>query len=160
VSSLVFLFFSFFFIDISMISGVVQEAKSKRTASFAARAAAVGISYFEVYAVGSSNIGWESGIPANQISTTNNHGGSAMRVAVLQVGLGDANDGAMGGASVQPYLTSRLCGSDLHNCTSGDIVTGFLRYYSFDGQQGGFFSNSSNSVANPFGFWSDSISVQ
>jgi len=46
-------------------------------------------------------------------------------------------NGSMGGSSVSPYLTERLCGSDLHDCVSGEIVTGFLSYYSFDGQQGG-----------------------
>jgi hypothetical protein len=52
------------------------------------------------------------------------------------------------------------CGSNLHVCSAGEIITGYLYLFNYSGQQGGHFSVSANSVANPFGFWSDSIYIQ
>jgi len=141
--------------DLSDLSSINKKSKS----SISTKSAGTGVSYFEVYAVGSSNVGWEL-VSSNQSSTSYNHGGSQLRVAVLQVGLGNPNNATMGSINTSNYASDYLCGSNLHICNSGEIVTGFLRYYSFDGQQSGYFSNSTNSVANPFGYWSDSISIQ
>ena len=143
-------------LDLSNIGETVKNSKKHASST---RAPASGISYFEVYAVGSSNIGWEVPISSTQSSTAYNHGGSLMRIAVLQVGLGNPNNATMGGSSATRYRTDLLCGSNLHSCSPGEIITGYLYYYSFDGQQGGFFSNSSNSIVYPFGFWQDSISI-
>jgi len=124
------------------------------------QAAASGITYFEVAGVGSSNVGgWES-ITQLQTVTALNHGGALLRVAVLQIGLGNPNNGTLGALSVSRYRTDLLCGSDLHLCLVGETIIGYLYYYAFDGQQSGFFTNSSNSVAVPFGFWQDSIFIQ
>jgi len=119
---------------------------------------ATGITYFEIYAVGSSNVGWEYP-SANQSYTSQNHGGSILYTAVLQVGLGNNNGATMNALTKQPFQTQRLCGSDLHNCVAGEIVTGFLYYFNYSGQQSGNFVDSANSVASPFGYWSDSIYI-
>ncbi|GAB4182386.1 MAG: hypothetical protein Tsb002_03610 [Wenzhouxiangellaceae bacterium] len=147
-------------LDISGLADLVDAKLQAETDKEDNRAPAQGITYFEVYAVGSSNIGWELNIPAIQQTTTYDHGGALMRVVVLQVGLGNPNNASMGGMTTGRYLTENLCGADLHWCSPGETITGFLYYYAFDGLQNGFFTNSSNSVATPFGFWSDSISVR
>lgn len=123
-------------------------------------AAATGITYFEIAAVGSSNVGWE--YPQSYLqSTIEDHGGSILYVAVLQLGLGNNNGSNMNGLSKSPFQTDRLCGSDSHYpCVSGETITGFIYYFNYSGQQTGFFTASANSVASPFGFWSDSISIR
>ena len=66
----------------------------------------------------------------------------------------------MNGLTKSPQSSQPRCGSDLHVCSSGEIVTGFLYLFNFSGQQGGNFVVSANSVASPFGYWSDSIYIQ
>lgn len=121
---------------------------------------APGISYFQTYAVGSSSAGvWEF-IGANQASTVLDHGGASLSVAVIQLGYG------FGGASLNVpgvlYAEDHLCASQssLHFCNIGEIVVGFLDYYSFDGQQFGNFTAFSDSTASPFGRWTDSLSIR
>ena len=127
--------------------------------SVASLAAASGISYFEIGQVGSSNVGWES-ISPNQLSTASNHGGSLLYTYVWQVGLGNINNASMNGLTKSPQSSEPRCGSNLHQCISGETVTGFLYLFNFSGQQGGNFTVSANSVASPFGYWSDSIYIQ
>ncbi len=143
------------------VKAALDSIKENKKSSVGIQAAATGISYYEVYAVGSSNIGWEQGIPSYQTITTYDHGGAQLRVAVLQVGYGNDNDATMGGMTAGSYYEERLCGADLHfPCNSGETISGWLRYYAFDGLQNGIFNTSSNSTAFPFGYWSDSISVR
>jgi hypothetical protein len=121
---------------------------------------AQGVTYFQTYAVGSSNIGWEY-VSDWQLITAYDHGGALLRVAVLQYGYG--NGGAsLNGASGVNYLTEYLCGSlsTLHYCSNGEIVTGQMSYYSFDGMQGGSFSAFTNSYAYPYGQMTDSITIR
>lgn len=120
---------------------------------------APGITYFHVYAVGSSNVGWEF-TTASQLATVADHGGAQLRVAVLQYGYGVAN-GSLAGTSGTRYLTENLCGSfsNLHYCNAGETITGFLYYFSFDGMQGGTFSAYSNSLGVPWGVATDAINV-
>ena len=147
---------------IDIVATYLYEANSKQGKSFsnqvAPLAAATGISYFEIYAVGSSNVGWEYP-SASQSSTSLNHGGSILYTAVLQIGLGNNNGATMNGLTKQAFQTEKLCGSDLHYCNTGEIVTGFLYYFNYSGQQSGNFTDSANSVASPFGYWSDSIYI-
>jgi hypothetical protein len=77
----------------------------------------------------------------------------------LYYGLGNNNGAIMNGLTKQPFQTQKLFGSDLHNCVAGEIVKGFLYYFNYSGQQSGNFTDSANSVASPFGFWSDSIYI-
>ena len=121
---------------------------------------AQGVTYFQTYAVGSSNVGWEY-VGDWQLITAYDHGGALLRVAVLQYGYG--NGGAsLNGASGTNYLTENLCGSlsTLHYCSNGEIITGFMVYYSFDGAQGGSFNAFTNSYAYPFGQMTDSITIR
>jgi Domain of unknown function (DUF4879) len=120
---------------------------------------APGISYFQTYAVGSSSAGvWEY-IDPSQFSTVLDHGGASLSVAVLQLGYGS------GGASLNVagvhYAQDRLCGSSsLHICNNGEIIVGYLDYYSFDGQQSGTFTAFSDSIASPFGRSTDALNVR
>lgn len=118
-----------------------------------------GITYFQTYAVGSSNVGWEY-VAASQTSTVANHGGAQLRVAVLQYGYGVAN-GSMSGTSGTRYATDNLCGpfSSLHYCSAGETITGFIYYFSFDGLQGGSFSAYSTSLGIPAGTPTDGMLV-
>ena len=119
---------------------------------------ASGISYFEVYAVGSSQYGGWQLVPASQYSVSG-HGGSTLLVAVLQVGYGNDNPATMSGLSKNAYYEERLCGNDLHVCSAGETITGWLYYYDMSGASNGQFKASANSVASPFGYWSDSIYI-
>jgi len=134
-----------------------HEYSSNQVVPFAP---ATGIEYFEIIAVGSSNVGWE--YPETYLgSTIEDHGGSILYVAVLQIGYGNTNGSNMNGLSKSPFQTERLCGNDLHYpCAVGETIQGWLYYFDYSGQQTGFFTASSNSTAFPFGYWSDSISIR
>lgn len=125
-------------------------------------AAASGITYYEIYAVGSTLYGGWQYPTASQTSTINDHGGTELKVVVLQYGYGNPNNATLNGLSRSAYATQNLCGplNSLHVCTAGETLTGFLRYYDFSGQQAGQFTSSANSTASPFGYWSDSIYIQ
>jgi len=66
----------------------------------------------------------------------------------------------MNAISKTAALTQLLCGNDLHVCNSGETVVGWLYYYDYSGQSAGYFTSSSNSIASPYGYWSDSIYIQ
>ena len=142
------------------ISGVSEKVENI-SSEFSTKAAASGISYYEIYAVGSSNVGWEYP-SALQGSTTYNHGGSQLSIAVIQYGYGNPNQATMNGISNSYSSSSVLCGTlaTLHYCSAGETVTGWLYMFNFNGQQSGNFVTSSNSTASPFGYWSDSIYIQ
>ncbi|ACY13692.1 hypothetical protein Hoch_1105 [Haliangium ochraceum DSM 14365] len=134
---------------------------------YVVEAPAPGITYFQIVGICSSYSGgcnpatytWES-IDAYQTSTVFNHGGSIVGTAVLEYGYG--NGGAnLGGVSGSNYDIEYLCGSmsNLHSCSTGETVTGFLKFYSFSGPQGGSLSANTSSIAYPFGFWSDSLYI-
>lgn len=122
-------------------------------------AAATGISYFEIGYINSSNAGLES-IASYQTTTLNDHGGSQLYAYVWQVGYGNINTASINGVTKSPEQSQYRCGSDLHACTAGETVTGWLYLYNLSGQENGTFSVSANSVASPFGYWSDSIYIK
>jgi hypothetical protein len=78
-----------------------------------------------------------------QYSTTGDHGGSQVRAYVWQIGYGNVNNATFNGISKAPTLTSYRCGSDLHECSSGETVTGFLYQFDFFGSQSGQLTVSS-----------------
>lgn len=136
-------------IDTTLIDSLKQKAPAQ------------GISHYEVIGVLSSqNNGWENLYDPARTSTVEDHGGSSLYVAVLQVGYGNPNQANMNGISKSVFLTENRCGSDLHVCNVGETITGFVYYYNYSGQQSGLFQTSANSVANPFGYWSDSIYIR
>lgn len=122
-------------------------------------AAAQGIEYFEIAAVTSFGAAYEN-ITASQFSTVGNHGGSQIRVWVLQYGYGNPNNATLGSSSISATSSSVRCGTNLHVCSVGETVTGFLYQYDFFGPQSGQLSVSANSIASPLGFWSDSLYIQ
>lgn len=119
-----------------------------------------GISYYQVYAVGSSNIGWEY-VKDLQTTTTHDHGGSQIKVVTFQYGYGQASVGTLN-AAAGTHERVNVCGpsSALYYCGTGDKVTGYLDYYSFDGAQDGYFTGSASSSMPPLGTWTDSIYIQ
>ena len=149
--------------DPSLLGGaqaLLGGTQNKGADNISTTAAATGISYFEVVGVVSAQTNgvWEN-IQSWQTSTNQNHGGSYLYVAVLQIGYGNANPAVMNAVSKTPVLTELLCGSDLHVCNVGETVLAWLRYYDYSGQSTGNFTSSSNSTAYPFGYWSDSIYI-
>jgi Domain of unknown function (DUF4879) len=123
---------------------------------------APGVSYFQTYAVASSNSGlnWEF-VSASQFTTNIDHGGTLLSVAVYTFGYGNGGASLSGLTGVH-WGSDAVCGtfSTAHFCSIGETVTGFIDYYSFDGSQGGGFSAFTNSIAFPFGQWTDSITVR
>ncbi len=126
----------------------------------AVAAGPVGISYYQVYAVGSSNIGWEY-LKDLQTTTTHDHGGSQIKVVTFQYGYGQASGGTLN-AAAGTHERVNVCGlsSALYYCGAGDKITGHLDYYSFDGAQDGYFTGSASSSIPPLGTWTDSVYIQ
>ncbi|MDN3491031.1 IS66 family insertion sequence element accessory protein TnpA [Pseudoalteromonas nigrifaciens] len=130
--------------------------------SVSTRAAAQGITYFEIGAVQSVSYPNIDPVSANQFSTTQNHGGGQVRVYVFQFGYGNTNNATFAGSSVSATSSTPRCGANLSTCSAGQTVTGFLHQFDFFGASNisGTVNVSANSIASPFGFWSDSVFVQ
>ncbi len=124
-------------------------------------AAATGISYYQIYVVSSSTAGNEY-VSSYQSSTAYDHGGSVLKVYVIQYGYGNPNAATMNGISRYPSSSNLLCGSmsSLHYCNVGETVTGWLYGFDFSGQNSGSFLTSANSTASPYSYWSDSIFIR
>lgn len=147
---------------LSSAEGLSSQDRKSSDAKVSAVAAATvtGISYFEVGTVYSTTYGGYEGISSSQFSTANNHGGSQLFIYVWQFGYGNPNNATMNGISKSPGLSQVRCGLDLHVCSAGETVTGWLYGWDYSGQSAGNFTVSANSIANPFGYWSDSIYIQ
>jgi hypothetical protein len=125
-------------------------------------APAPGITSFEVYAVASAATGaWEYVSPS-QFITSSDHGGAWIDVAVLQYGYDNNNGATLSGSTGSNYAEQLLCGSlaTIHLCSAGETVTGFMTYYEFLNKSGGSFSAYADSIANPFGRKTDSITIR
>ncbi|WP_220347761.1 DUF4879 domain-containing protein [Alkalilimnicola ehrlichii] len=118
-----------------------------------------------VYAVGSSNCGWEYPAPG-AFSTSCDHGGTQLRAVVLEIGYGSSPFAWMLGGllpSSANYLTEMLCdqgGGMLGYCSPGQTVVGFLRYYNLDGHQSGNFSYQNTSTNSPWNTMSTNINIR
>lgn len=122
---------------------------------------APGVTYFQTYAIISGQYyAWEY-VGASQFITVENHGGAFIDVAVLQYGYGSGG-ATLGGSSGFRYASEPLCGtlSTIHYCNAGEVVTGFMDYYEFVGPSGGMFSAYTDSIAYPWGRWTDNITVR
>jgi hypothetical protein len=139
----------------SSMSDEYIEASSD--AKISSRAAASGITYFEIGNIYSSNYGWENITPSQ--SSSGNHGGATLNIYIWQFGYGNVTNATMNGISKSAGLSEYRCGNDLHVCAVGETVTGWLYGFDFSGQQSGSFSVGSNSTVSPFGYWSDSIYI-
>jgi len=113
-----------------------------------------------VYAVGSSNVGWEY-VSQWQTTTTQDHGGAQLRVVTITYGYGNPISANINGILGTNYRRDVVCGSlsALHVCANGETITGFIDYFAFDGLQGGTYSSSAASTAVPFGTWTDVINI-
>lgn len=133
--------------------------------SITALAAASSLTQVFVYAVGSSNCGWEYMTSTSQFSTICNHGGALMRSAVLEIGYGSNPLAWMNGSllpSYANYQTTPVCvvgGYYSWPCPSGYSVVGFLRYYNLDGNQGGLFRYQNTSTNSPWNTLSTQINI-
>ena len=130
--------------------------------SINARGPAEGITYFEIAGVQSVSYPNIDPVSPNQTSTTQNHGGGQVRVLVFQFGYGNTNNATFAGSSVSATSSTPRCGANLTTCSAGQIVTGFLHQFDFSGASdvSGTVNVSANSIASPFGFWSDSVFIQ
>lgn len=149
----------------SASSPVQSDATSNQVARGGATtlAAAPPLTNMWVYAVGSSNCGWEN--TAGLSTTTCNHGGAQLRTAVLEIGYGSNPVAWMNGAvlpSSANYQTTPVCvtgGYYSWPCTAGQTVVGFLRYYNLDGYQSGLFKYQNTSTNSPWNTLSVQISI-
>ena len=152
-------FADFLYINPLDMSEIELPTKSLATSNvITPRSPAKGITYFEIGQVGSSSVGWET-ISQHQSSTNSNHGGQELYTYVWQVGYGNVNRATMNGVSKTPLVSEPRCGSNLNKCRPGDIATGYRYLFYFSGQESGKFTVSANSIASPFGYWSDSIYI-
>ncbi|RKH60547.1 DUF4879 domain-containing protein [Corallococcus interemptor] len=123
------------------------------------------LSYVQVYAVGSSNVGWEY-VSSSAFSTTYDHGGAVLLVAVLEFGYGTSRYVTMAGSVLSGsanYANDSICDDGFGNavtpCSPGQTIIGFLRYYDVSGNQSGSFYYQSTSINSPFNTMSDSMSI-
>ena len=118
-----------------------------------------------VYAVGSSNIGWEVMQTRGQFSTKQNHGGALMRAAVIEIGYGYSPFAYMQGSLLPAskiYQTDSVCivgGYYTWPCPAGYTVVGYFRYINLDGYQNGQFSYRNTSVNSPWNTMSTWINI-
>ncbi|NHB92103.1 YolA family protein [Photorhabdus cinerea] len=116
-----------------------------------------------VYAVGSTNCGWE--YTSNLFATTCDHGGQQLRAAVLEIGYG-VNPIAWMNGGILPksatYSSQTVCitnGYYTWPCTAGQTVVGFLNEYNLDGNQNGTFRYQNTSTNSPWNTMSVQINI-
>lgn len=128
-----------------------------------ARAPAPPLTAMWVYAVGSTDCGWE--YTAGLTTTTCNHGGAQLRTAVLEIGYGSNPVAWMNGGvlpSSARYASTPVCvtgGYYTWPCTAGQTVVGFLNEYNLDGYQNGIFKYQNTSTNSPWNTMSVQISI-
>ncbi|EQB99366.1 hypothetical protein B738_18174 [Photorhabdus temperata subsp. temperata M1021] len=116
-----------------------------------------------VYAVGSTNCGWE--YTSNLFATTCDHGGQQLRAAVLEIGYGYSSFAWMNGNILHNsamYASTPVCitnGYYTWPCTAGQTVAGYLREYNLDGNQNGTFRYQNTSTNSPWNTESVQINI-
>ncbi|MCC8421725.1 MULTISPECIES: YolA family protein [Photorhabdus] len=117
-----------------------------------------------VYAVGSTNCGWE--YTSNVLATTCDHGGQQLRAAVLEIGYGYSPFAWMNGNLLPKsamYADTPVCitnGYYTWPCTAGQTVVGFLKEYNLDGNQNGLFRYQNTSTNLPQNIESVQINIR
>lgn len=116
-------------------------------------APAPGLTSVRVYAVGSTSCGWEyingSG------TTTCNHGGAELRVAVMEIGYGSNPIASMNGGQLPRsarYASTGICITGTQYtwpCTAGQTIVGWLDEYNVDGHDSGLFKYQNTSTNAP-----------
>ncbi|WP_158621434.1 DUF4879 domain-containing protein [Corallococcus aberystwythensis] len=145
--------------------GRVPEAARVSPEGVTTLGPAPALSYVQVYAVGSSNVGWEY-VSASQFTTAYDHGGDVLLVAVLELGYGTSRYVTMAGSLVSGsanYANDSICDDGFGGlalpCSPGQTIVGFMRYYDVSGNQSGSFYYQSTSINSPFNTMSDSMSI-
>lgn len=140
-----------------------QTQNSTSGVSAALSGPAPGLSAMWVYAVGSSNCGWE--YTAGKTTTTCDHGGVQLRSAVLEIGYGSNSIAWMNGGLLPRsamYASTPVCvtgGYYTWPCTAGQTVVGFLNEYTLDGYQTGIFKYQNTSTNSPWNTMSVQIKI-
>jgi len=97
-----------------------------------------------IYAVGSSQCGWEY-LSIGQWATSCDHGGRQLRVGILEIGYGVEEFAKMNGRTLPKsakYSSQTVClvnGYYTWPCNRGGMIVGWFNEYSLDGYQGGRF---------------------
>ncbi|MBP2859461.1 YolA family protein [Dickeya oryzae] len=145
---------------------VARDTPRSSSSSGPLRAPAPALSRVAVYAVGSSNCGWEPMTSLGQFSTTCDHGGSQLRVAVQEIGYG-SNPVAWMNSGLLPrsanYQTDTICnvgGQYTFPCPAGYTVVGWMRYYNLDGNESGQFQFQDTSTNAPRNTLSTQITIR
>lgn len=118
------------------------------------RAPAPALSSVRVYAVGSTSCGWEY-INGNS-STSCNHGGGELRVAIIEIGYGANPIASMNGGHLPRsarYASTGICITGTQYtwpCTPGQTIVGWLDEYNVDGQESGYFRYQNTSTNAPY----------
>ena len=105
-----------------------------------------------IYAVGSSNCGWEYP-KGGQFTTTCDHGGAVLQVAVLEVGYGFTPQASMMGDNLPSSAlieTIPVCMyGDLPGDCHGQSIEAFIRVFQLNAYQNGQFVYQNRSVNAP-----------
>ncbi|MDR1063234.1 MAG: YolA family protein [Azoarcus sp.] len=117
------------------------------------RGPAPALSSIRIYAVGSPSCNWEI-ISTGAFSTTCNHGGGQIQVAVLEIGYGSTYPLVKMSGNTLPssarYSRTPVCGTASNytfTCSAGQIVIGFLNEYNLGSSyQSGLFTYQNNSI--------------
>ncbi|SEU35463.1 protein of unknown function [Stigmatella erecta] len=123
------------------------------------------LSHLQVYAVGSSNQGWEYP-SANTYATALDHGGPVLLVVILEIGYGYSRFAKMNGGQLPSsanYLDEALCWNaygQLAYCSAGQTVAGWLRYYDVSGYESGSFTYQNTSTNSPWNTMYTQISIR
>jgi hypothetical protein len=121
------------------------------------------LSYVQIRYVGSSNKGGEW-IPDNQLSTTLDHSGAQMLVLTVEVGYGSNPVAQINGATLPSsanYRTDPFCNyaDFLEQCSAGQTIVGWVRYWNLNGYQGGSFWYQNRSINSPFNTLGDRLNI-
>ncbi|MDR2450364.1 MAG: YolA family protein [Candidatus Accumulibacter sp.] len=107
------------------------------------------LSSVRVFAVGSTLYDdWEY-ISPGAYSTSYDHGGQILQVAVLEFGYGLTRIGKMNGSTVPKIESGTVCGTPSNftlECSAGQTVTGFMHVYDLSGYQNGTFTYETISI--------------
>ena len=129
-------------------------------------APAPGLSRVFIYAVGSSDCGWEYMTTFDQYSTNCDHGGQQLRVAVQEIGYGGNAFAWMNGGVLPKsanYANESICivgNNYVFPCPAGYTIVGWIKYYNLDGYQNGNFRFQNTSINPPQNTLSASISIK
>jgi hypothetical protein len=107
------------------------------------------LSSVRIFAVGSSSYGdWEYP-SAGAYSTSNDHGGQIVQVAVLEFGYGLNPIAKMDGSTVPIDESGMVCGTPANftlECSVGQTMTGTMYIYDVSGYQNGTFTYQNTSI--------------